>query len=328
MLNNLSREELLPRLQTIVYLLAAPAIAVLMYDQYRQGLYPLVLSNAIAIPVLIFSSLYIFINRNHDSSAWINYPLTITLAGLALYQLPEYPELMTHCLFALPMFSYFALPMAAATLINLLVAVIMVILLWMDEGFARALRTGVNYSLLLGSSWCFAYLMMLKIASLKRMALTDQISGAYNHRHFFNTLEREIARSEHSRQSVSLIGLSIDDYRQLIDIHGNRVMSQFLPYFIQNTQQMIRAGDEVFRLGDDLFALILPHCAEDGAMVLMERIKRSLQQKPWQPFAEISLSATSMGLTPGEDAKDAEKRLLAKLRKQKRASLQLSAFTD
>ena len=75
-------------------------------------------------------------------------------------------------------------------------------------------------------------------------------------------------------------------------------------------------------------ARVLPHCAEDGALVLMERIKRSLQQKPWQPFAEISLSAASMGLTPGEDAKDAEKRLLAKLRKQKRASLQLAAFSD
>ena len=171
---------------------------------------------------------------------------------------------MTHYLYALPLFSYFALPLTAATIVNIVTALLMVVLLWVDFGFARALRTGVNYSLLLGSAWCFAYLMLLKIWSLKRLALTDQTSGAYNRRHFFNTLEREIARSEHSRQSVSLIGLAIDDYRQLIDIHGNRVMSQFLPRFTANTQQMIRAGDEVFRLGDDLFVLILHHPLKDN----------------------------------------------------------------
>jgi len=328
MLNDLSQEELLPRLQTVVYLLASVAVAILIYDQYRQGLYPLVLSNAIAIPAFIFSAVYIFINRNRDGFVRINYPLIITLAGLALYQLPSYPELMTHYLFALPLFSYFALPMLPATIVNITSAVIMTVLLWIDLGFAKALRTGINYSLLLGSAWCFAYLMMLKISSLRQLALTDQVSGAYNRQHFFNTLEREIARAEYSRQSVSLIGVAIDDYRQLIDIHGKRVMSHFLPRFTQSTQKMIRAGDEVFRLGDDLFVLILPHCAEDGAIVLMERIKRSLQQQAWKPFAEISLSAAAVGMMHGEKAKDMEKRLLSKLQKQKRASLQLAAFSD
>jgi len=201
-------------------------------------------------------------------------------------------------------------------------------LLWIDHGFMLALRTGTNYSLLLGSAWCFAYLTLLKGWSLKRLALTDQTSGAYNRRHFFHALTREIARSESTRHSVSLIGLVIDDYRQLIDIHGNRVMSQFLPRFVERTQRQIRAGDDVFRLADDLFVLILPNCPEDGAIVLMERVKRTLQQQAWKPFAEISISASAVGLQMGEDSKDLEKRLSAKLKKQKRASLQLAAFAD
>lgn len=328
MLTDLPEEELLPRLQTIVYLLAAVAIAMLMYDQYRLGLYPLVLTNAIAIPAFVFSAVYIYINRNRDSFVWINYPLILTLAGLALYQLPDYPQLMTHYLYALPLFSYFALPLLPATLFNIIVALLMVLLLWLDFGFMQALRTGVNYALLLGSAWCFAYLTMLKNASLKRLALTDRSSGAYNRRHFFHTLDREIARSEQTRQNVSLIGLAIDDYRQLIDIHGNRVVSQFLPRFTARTQRLIRAGDEVFRLSDDLFVLILPNCTEDGAIVLMERVKRSLQQQEWKPFAEISISASAVGWMTGEDSHDMEKRLSAKLKKQKRASLQLAAFAD
>ena len=36
---DLSQEELLPRLQVVVYLLVACAVALTLYDQYRQGLY-------------------------------------------------------------------------------------------------------------------------------------------------------------------------------------------------------------------------------------------------------------------------------------------------
>lgn len=328
MLHDLTQDELLSRLQTLMYFLSALAIAILMYDQYRQGLYPLVLTNAIAIPAFLFSAVYIYINRDHEKRAWVNYPLIFTLAGLALFQLPQYPQLMTHYLYALPLFSYFALPLYQGTVFNILVALLMTGLVWADFGFAKALRTGTNYSLLIGSAWCFAYLTMLKGWSLKRLALTDQISGAYNRRHFFHALDREIARTESNRQSISLIGLVIDDYRQLIDIHGNRVMSQFLPRFTERTQRLIRAGDEVFRVTDDLFVLLLPNCPEDGAIVLMERVKRSLQQHTWKPFAEISVSASAVGFQSGESSRDMEKRLLAKLKKQRLTNLQLAAFSD
>lgn len=325
---DLTQEELLPRLQVVVYLLAACAVALMLYDQYRQGLYPLVLSNAIAIPAFIFSAIFIYLKRDQQGFERINYALIFTLAALALYRLPDYPLQMTHYLYALPLFSFFCLPLTPATLISAAAAVIMVAVLWIESGFLVALRTGTNFSLLLGSAWCFAYLTLLKGWSLKRLALTDRYSGAYNRRHFFQALEREIARSHSTRQSVSLIGVVIDDYRQLIDIHGNRVMTQFLPRFVDTTQRMIRAGDEVFRLADDLFVLMLPNCPEDGAIVLMERVKRSLQQQAWKPFAEVSLSAAAVGVQMGEDARDVEKRLLARLKKQKRASLQLAAFAD
>ena len=104
MFSELSQEQLLPRLQVLVYSLAAVAISILIYDQYRQGLYPLVLSNAIAIPALFFSAIFIYINRDRDAYAWINYPLICLLAALSLYQLPDYPVLMTHYLYALPLF--------------------------------------------------------------------------------------------------------------------------------------------------------------------------------------------------------------------------------
>ena len=120
--NTPPQEQLLPRLQVIVYSLVAFALLLLIYDQYRQGLYSLVLANAISIPAFLFSAAYIYINRDRDSFLWVNYPLVAALAGLALVQLPRYPDLMIHYLFAMPMFTYFCLPMQHATVVNILVA--------------------------------------------------------------------------------------------------------------------------------------------------------------------------------------------------------------
>ena len=328
MLLDIPQEQLQPRLQMIVYTLAALAVTLLMYDQYRQGLYPLVLSNAIAIPAFLFSAIFIYINRDRQTYAWINYPLILLLVSLALYQLPSYPQQMIHYLYAVPLFSYFCLPIAQATVFNLLVAVCVIVIVWSESNTAYGLRTGTNYLLLLGSAWCFAYLTMLKSESLKRLALTDPESGAYNSRHFSHTLEREIARSESTRQSVSLIGLVIEDYKQLIDIHGNRVVQQLLRNFVSRAQEQIRAADEVFRLAEDKFVLILPHCPEDGAIVLMERVKRNLEQQTWKPISEMSLETAAVNWQLGEDNNDVEKRLEMKLKKQKRASLQLAAFEN
>ncbi|WP_419812946.1 GGDEF domain-containing protein [Bacterioplanoides sp.] len=328
MLNNIPQEQLQPRLQIIVYILAALAVSILMYDQYYQGVYPLVLSNAIAIPALLFSAIFIYINRDRETYAWVNYPLISLLVLLALYQLPDYPQLIIHSLYAVPLFSYFCLPIIHATLFNFLVALAVIITVWTDAGTAVGLRTGTNYLLLVVSAWCFAYLTQLKSESLKRMALTDPESGAYNARHFQHALEREIARSETTRQSVSLIGLVIEDYQQLIDLHGKWVMQQLLPNFVVRAQQQIRAADEVFRLEKDKFVLILPHCPEDGAIVLMERISRNMQTHSWKPVNEIELATAAVSWQAGEDSGDLEKRLEMKLKKQKRASLQLAAFDE
>lgn len=327
-MNDLPQDQLLPRLQATVYTLVSVALLILIYDQYRQGLYSLVLSNAVSIPAFLFSAIYIYINRDKDAFLWVNYPLVAALAGLALFQLPAYPDLMVHYLFAVPMFTYFCLPMYHSTLFNIATALAMAVVLWVHEDAFMALRYTTNFTLLVLSTWCFAYLILLKGGSLQRLALTDQVSGAYNREHFYHLLERETARGEATRQSVSLIGIVLDDYRQLIDLHGNRTILQFMPRFVKRIRQLIRGEDDIFRMEDDLIVLVLPNCGEEGAIVLMERMKRKIQEQSWRPFAELSISVAAVTRTSAEDSEALEKRLLGRLNKQQRTSLQLAAFSE
>lgn len=324
----MEQQQLTLRIQIILYTLAAFAICILMIDQYRQGLYSLVLSNAIGVPAFLFSAIYLYINRDHSPSPWVHHLLIILLATLALYQLPDYSELMMHFLYALPLFSFFCLPIINATLINIIAATTSALMLWNALGWQDGLRWATNYCLFLGSAWCYAYLTQIKQESLRRLALTDQISGAYNKRHFYHTLDREISRSQNSNDPISLIALTIDDYHQMVDIHGRRSINSFLATFSERSRNIIRAGDEVFRLEEDLFILLLPHCPNDGAIVLMERIKRNLQQQAWDPIPELNLSTSAATGASGETSDELKKRLLQSLTKQQRTTLQIGAFSE
>lgn len=323
----MQQQQLTLRIQIILYTLAAFAICILMIDQYRQGLYSLVLSNAIGVPAFLFSAIFLYINRDHSPSLWVHHVLIILLASLALYQLVDYPVLMTHYLYALPLFSFFCLPILNATIINIIIATITSLMVWNALGWQEGLRSGTNYCLFLGSAWCYAYLTQIKLNSLRLLALTDQVSGAYNKRHFYHTLDREISRSENSNDPISLIAITIDDYHQMLDIHGRRSINSFLSLFTERGRNIIRAGDEVFRLEEDLFILLLPHCPNDGA-VLMERIKRNLQQQTWDPIPELNLSTSAATWSTGETSKELQKRLLQSLTKQQKTTLQLAAFSE
>lgn len=161
-----------------------------------------------------------------------------------------------------------------------------------------------------------------------RLALTDTESGAYNYRHFYHALDKEILRTQSVQQSVSLIGMTIDDYALLLDIHGSDVVTALLPEFVDKTQQLVRTEDELFRLREDLFVLMLPNCDKDNAAALMERIKQGLQEQNWHPLTELSLTTVSVGAYVGESSQEVERRLLSRLKKKRLTSLQMSAFSD
>lgn len=324
----MSHDQLMPRLQVVMYVLSALAVLVLMYDQYRLGLFSLVLSSAIAVPSFLFAAIFVYLQRDNPHYVRVNYALMMVLASLALYQLPHHPVLMTHYLYALPLFGYFCLPLYHATVFNISLGILMTTIIWLYADASTAIRSGANYSLLIGSSWCFAYLTHFKSLALKRLSLTDLNSGAYNRRHFYQSLTREVARAEHHRQPFSLIMLVIDDYAQLHELHGERALAVFLPQFVRRLQTHVRAGDDAFRLRDDCFVLVLPNCREEGAIILLERIKRYLQQPSWPPLSSIRLSGATVTRQSHETGEALKQRLSRKLEQQRQANLQLSAFAD
>src|ERR671932_2162606 len=54
-----------------------------------------------------------------------------------------------------------------------------------------------------------------------KLALTDPLTGLGNHRHFHESLQRELATAEETGNPVSLCFLDIDDFKRINDQFGH-----------------------------------------------------------------------------------------------------------
>jgi len=107
-------------------------------------------------------------------------------------------------------------------------------------------------------------------------ANTDGLTGLYNHRHFHERLDHEIARGSRFGTTFSLIMLDIDLFKAYNDIHGHLAGDEILRRIAICIQTSIRSLDIAFRYGGEEFTIILPEARLDDAYKVAERIRKTI----------------------------------------------------
>ena len=112
---------------------------------------------------------------------------------------------------------------------------------------------------------------------LSQLALTDDLTGLPNRRHFQERLSAELGRVSRERTPVSLLLLDVDDFKSVNDTHGHAAGDAVLRELAGVLRDGVRTADVPCRTGGEEFAVILPgadeaeaqHCAER----LLERVR-------------------------------------------------------
>ncbi len=117
--------------------------------------------------------------------------------------------------------------------------------------------------------------------ALEHLAITDDLTGLYNHRHFYQRLAEEVARAQRYGLPLSLLIIDIDDFKRYNDAFGHRagdaVLSDLAALLRQQTRQQV---DLVARYGGEEFVVILPSTAAEGAAEAGERLRRAVAGEP------------------------------------------------
>lgn len=112
---------------------------------------------------------------------------------------------------------------------------------------------------------------------LETLSITDGLTGLFNHRHFYETLAREIQRSERERSPLSLLLLDLDHFKQYNDRYGHTEGDAALRLFARQLLASIRGTDSAFRYGGEEMALLLPGCAAEQAMEMGEKVRAAVE---------------------------------------------------
>ena len=114
-------------------------------------------------------------------------------------------------------------------------------------------------------------------ATLTRLASTDALTGLANRRHFDEMLTYEYARHARAGTEMSLILLDIDHFKAFNDTYGHVSGDDCLRLVGEAIRGvMVRSTDLAARYGGEEFVFLLPETGAQGALVLAEKIRRSI----------------------------------------------------
>ncbi len=139
-------------------------------------------------------------------------------------------------------------------------------------------------------------------ADLQRLALTDELTGMPNRRHFFQQLDAELARARRYRHPMCLAMLDLDHFKRVNDRHGHPAGDAVLRHFAAFMRQHLRAVDMIGRLGGEEFAILLPETGVEEALFVLRRMVEQLALQTVEAVAPGFTYTFSGGVAAADDA--------------------------
>jgi diguanylate cyclase (GGDEF)-like protein len=113
--------------------------------------------------------------------------------------------------------------------------------------------------------------------TVQRQAVTDELTGLFNHRRFQEVIAAEVERARRYGQEMGLIMLDIDNFKQVNDTYGHLQGDLVLREVARVLRQSSREIDEPARYGGEEMAVALPQTDLEGAYQFAERVRHAVE---------------------------------------------------
>ena len=156
-----------------------------------------------------------------------------------------------------------------------------------------AIMLGAALMLLLGT---MALQQVQRGRRLKRLAMTDDLTGLPNRRGVLDALERGLRARQQDGRPLAVVVFDIDHFKRINDLHGHHGGDRVLEDVAALVRAEVPASGSVGRFGGEEFLVVLPGLDHAGALALAERLRLAVSSGVGDgPRVTISLGVASAG---------------------------------
>lgn len=136
-----------------------------------------------------------------------------------------------------------------------------------------------------------AYANSAQREQLRAQALTDELTGLFNRRHFQRGLAEALRDEQDRGGPTSVVYFDLDAFKSINDSFGHESGDQVLREFAQLLRSQIREDDIACRTGGEEFCVVLPHTSHAEAERLAWRVVGAVRAAGLGPRGDLTVSA-------------------------------------
>ena len=142
---------------------------------------------------------------------------------------------------------------------------------------------------------------------LEFLSMRDGLSGLFNHRHFYESLNMSLAqisrqRDAHNKNVFTILLLDIDHFKVINDTYGHLVGDIVIRTIGETLKNTTRITDTCFRYGGDEFAVILSDTPLESGRHVANTLRKLIASTPIETESLTFHIHVSVGVASSEEA--------------------------
>lgn len=134
------------------------------------------------------------------------------------------------------------------------------------------------------------------IEAMRFRSSHDSLTGLWNRESMLGMLFQETDRVQRMQTSLSFMLVDLDDFSLVNAEHGFSGGDQVLQQIVERFRRYLRSYDVIGRYGEDEFLIALPGCDSDNAVMLGERLRRSIFRRAFDVGVDSVALTASFGV--------------------------------
>jgi len=122
---------------------------------------------------------------------------------------------------------------------------------------------------------------------------SDSLTGLWHHGYFQYLLGEEVKSASSKKLFFTLLMIDIDDFKNFNDAYGHQAGDAILKSISNIFREAARKIDIIARYGGEEFTIILPNTKKKEALVVAERLRKSVEENEHMKNITVSIGVAS-----------------------------------